>query len=290
MRSFGSLAFRQVRSRRLRSLLTAAGIVLGVGMILGVLLLAATIHRTFNDLYDTVYGRTDLIVSGAAGVRKLRVVGLFEFTSGLDFGGQGFALMPLAPARRLMDKPGVYDEVDLAVDGGSDEIAQVKRRLGRRLPAGVSVETPQNKASDVEAELQAFNVILYFFAAMALFVGGFLIFNSFNMTVFQRTRELGMLRTLGAGRLMIAGSVLGEAALLGVVGAVLGLALGLGLAPGLIELMRALNFPVGRLSFAGFAPPVAVGTGLLTAILGALYPARRAGRTSPIRAILGTEG
>jgi putative ABC transport system permease protein len=393
MRSFGSLALRQVRSRRLRSLLTGAGIVLGVGMILGVLLLAATIHRTFNDLYDTVYGRTDLIVSGEgsvggstslrhstlatvrdtpgvgqasgqvqsvfsllnarglassdqtkklnvsgespgatrlsdsrtvagrkarhglqialqkswadandislgervalatpAGVRKLKVVGLFEFTTGLDFGGQGFGLMPVSPARRLMDKPRTFDEVDLAVNGGSDAIAQVKRRLGRRLPNGVTVETPQNKASDVEAELQAFNVILYFFAAMALFVGGFLIFNSFNMTVFQRTRELGMLRALGAGRWMIARSVLGEAALLGLAGAVLGLGLGLGLAAGLIALMRALNFPVGNLSYAGFAPPVAVAAGLVTAILGALYPARRAGRTAPIRAVLGTEG
>src|SRR5215218_1100327 len=67
MRSFGSLAVRQVRARRLRSLLTAAGIVLGVGMILGVLLLSVTIHRTFTDLFDSVYGRTDLIVSGVGG-------------------------------------------------------------------------------------------------------------------------------------------------------------------------------------------------------------------------------
>ncbi len=67
MRSFGSLAFRQVRARRLRSLLTAAGIVLGVGMILGVLLLTVTIHRTFTDLFDSVYGRTDLVVSGVGG-------------------------------------------------------------------------------------------------------------------------------------------------------------------------------------------------------------------------------
>ena len=64
MRNFGSLAFKQVRSRRARSLLTAAGIVLGVGMILGVLLLSATINRTFTDLYDSVYGKADLIVSG----------------------------------------------------------------------------------------------------------------------------------------------------------------------------------------------------------------------------------
>src|SRR5439155_9870063 len=58
---------RQVRARRLRSLLTAAGIVLGVGMILGVLLLTVTIHRTFTDLFDSVYGRTDLVVSGVGG-------------------------------------------------------------------------------------------------------------------------------------------------------------------------------------------------------------------------------
>jgi putative ABC transport system permease protein len=389
VRSFGSLAFRQVRARRLRSLLTAAGIVLGVGMILGVLLLTVTIHKTFTDLFDSVYGRTDLIVSGVggdsvphrtlakargvanvdqalgnvtsvftlvdrsgkassaatarlniagedpaaaglsnsrtvsghnprqglevaleqswaqangiqlgnrvrlatpAGVKSLRVVGLFQFTTGLDFGGQGFARMPIAPARRLMDKPRSFDEIDLVINGGDQAISRAQRQLRRELPAGIKVQTPQGKTADTEQQLQAFNVILYFFAAMALFVGGFLIFNSFNMTVFQRTREIGMLRTLGAGRWMITGSVLREAAVLGLLGAVLGLGLGIALAVGLIGLMRALSFPVGDLAFSSFAPFAAVATGLLTAVLGALYPARRAGRTAPIRAVLGTEG
>jgi putative ABC transport system permease protein len=389
VRSFGSLAFRQVRARRLRSLLTAAGIVLGVGMILGVLLLTATIHRTFTDLFDSVYGRTDLVVSGVggdslprsalsrvrrtpgvsealgnvtsvfslvdrsgaasdaassrlnvageepaaaglsnsrtvagrgarrgmeiallrswadangislndrvrlatpAGVEGLRVVGLFEFTTGLDFGGQGFARMPLGSARKLMDKPRAFDEVDVVVDGGDAAISHARRELRSELPSGVKVQTPESKAADVEQQLQAFNVILYFFAAMALFVGGFLIFNSFNMTVFQRTREIGMLRTLGAGGWRITGSVLREAALLGLLGAALGLGLGVALALGLIELMRALDFPVGDLAFSSTAPIAAVATGIVTAILGALYPARRAGRTSPIKAVLGTEG
>ncbi len=389
MRSFGSLALRQVRARRLRSLLTAAGIVLGVGMILGVLLLTVTIHRTFTDLFDSVYGRTDLVVSGLggdsvprttlarvrrtpdvsealgnvtgvftlvdrsgnastasssklnvagedpasaglsdsrtvagrnarrgveitlqrswadangislgdrvrlatpAGVKGFHVVGLFEFTTGLDFGGQGFARMPLESGRRLMDKPRAFDEIDVVVDGGDEAISRVQRALRRELPSGVRVQTPQSKTADVEQQLQAFNVILYFFAAMALFVGGFLIFNSFNMTVFQRTREIGMLRTLGAGRWTITGSVLREAALLGLLGAVLGLGLGVALAAGLIELMRALGFPVGDLAFSSTAPVAAVATGFVTAVLGALYPARRAGRTAPIRAVLGTEG
>jgi putative ABC transport system permease protein len=393
MRSFSSLAVRQVRARRARSLLTAAGIVLGVGMILGVLLLTVTIHRTFTDLFDSVYGRTDLIVSGAGsagggtslrpetiqtvrdtpgveqasgqvqsiftlviapgeaatdqsaklnvagqrrsasrlsdartvggrkprrgleialqrswaeandlgvgdrvdlatptGIRTMRVVGLFDFPTGLDFGGQGFGTMPLGAARRVMDKARAFDEIDIAVDGGTATISRVQHELRRDLPRGAQVATPQRKASDVESELQAFNTILYFFAAMALFVGGFLIFNSFNMTVFQRTRELGMLRTLGAGRWRITLSVLQEAVLLGVIGAVFGLGLGVALAYGLVELMRALAFPVGSITFASYAPVAAIATGLLTAVLGALYPARRAGRTQPIRAVIGSQG
>ena len=71
-------------------------------------------------------------------------------------------------------------------------------------------------------------MILYFFSGVALFVGGFLILNSFNMAVLQRMRELGMLRTLGASRGMATLSVLTEALIVGVVGTVLGLALGLG--------------------------------------------------------------
>jgi putative ABC transport system permease protein len=99
-----------------------------------------------------------------------------------------------------------------------------------------------------------------------------------------------MLRTLGAPRWRIASSVLAEAALLGIVGSVLGLALGVGLALALIELMQAIGFPVGELVLTWWAPVAAIATGLATAILGAFHPARRAGRTSPIRAVLGTEG
>ncbi len=389
MRSFSGLALRRVRARRARALLTAAGIVLGVGMILGVLLLAATINRTFTDLFDSVYGETDLVVSGSGedslrastfdrvarapgvedaagnvlsvftligenglaspdgdkqlnvagqdpraddltgsetvagreprrgleialqeswasaqdvqvgdrirlatpdGEKRFDVVGLFAFSTGLDFGGQGFAAMPLREARDVMDKPGRLDEINVVVSGGESRVDEVQRRLRNRLPGGVVVDTPQEKSDDVESQLQAFNAILYFFAAMALFVGGFLIFNSFNMSVFQRTREIGMLRTLGASRGKIAASILTEAVVLGVIGAAVGLALGVGLALALIELMRSLDFPVGDLVLTPLAPVAAVVTGLVTAVGGAFYPARRAGRTSPIRAVLGTEG
>jgi len=89
-----------------------------------------------------------------------------------------------------------------------------------------------------------------FFSGVALFVGGFLILNSFNMTVLQRMRELGMLRTLGASRRMATTSVLIEALVIGVVGTVLGLALGLGLAMALLTVVSGIAAQRGELEIA----------------------------------------
>jgi len=389
MRSYYALSFRQLRTRRLRLLLTAAGIVLGVGMICGVLLLAATIQRTFSDLYDSVYGEADLILSGAqstgtlgpdalerargiegveratgsvfavltqvgesgkvtdagnlnasgidpgegdvtdsqltdgreieagdeievetswaeangvhvgdrlrlaapSGLIEPEVVGLFRFSNGLDFGGEGFAQMPLKEARAAFDRPRGFDEVEVVVEGDDEGlVSATQERLRREFGSGVDVKTPEAKSDEIQEQVQALNIVLYFFAGMALFVGGFLIFNSFNMTVLQRMREIGMQRTLGATRPMIVRSVLVEAGAMGLIGAPLGLGLGLLLALGLIALMREVGFPVGdlRLTFVAFG--AAVATGVLTALLGALNPARRAGRIAPIRAVLGSEG
>ena len=388
MRSFGSLALKQVRSRRLRALLTAAGIVLGVGMVFAVLALSATIRGTFRDLFDSVYGRTDLVVSGSEGTGSLpqrelrlvertpgvseavgdvtgvwtlvgkdgkasdsqsdqlnvggfeprepdlssaetiegrdprrgrettlqqswaddhglrvgdrvplatpsgislfRVVGLFQFSTGLEFGGQGFSFVPLSTARRLMDKRHVYDEIEVIASGtGQDAVSRLRGRLRARLGGGVEVSTPESRSADIENQLQSFDVILFFFAGMALFVGGFLIFNSFTMTVLQRMREIGMVRTLGATRGMVAGTVLREAILLCLAGIALGLGLGVLLAKALVAFVAAIGFPVGKLKLPPSAALIAVATGLVTTVVGALYPARRAGGVPPIRAILG---
>ena len=94
------------------------------------------------------------------------------------------------------------------------------------------VQAPSGLEKQATAQLSAFNVVLYFFSGVALFVGGFLILNSFNMTVLQRMREIGMLRTLGATPRMIVGNVLVEALAIGSVGTLLGLGLGLRARPG----------------------------------------------------------
>jgi putative ABC transport system permease protein len=384
IRSFDALALRQIGTRKLRALLTCFGIVLGVGMMFGVLLLVSTVRHTFDDLIDSAWGETDLVVTGSAGridhsaverVRsesgvsevvpwvgasftrldsrgepeegtgarmlvaayqpagpdpfdlhflagrrmhsgaeiavernwasdrdvhlgdsiavatpagraRLKVVGVFEFTSGVGFGGQGLAVMPLGEGRRLMDVPSGYLQASVVARDRS-EVDQLQRRLRRALGPGVKVQKPDEVGDDLSSQLEAFNVVLYFFSGVALFVGGFLILNSFNMTVLQRMREIGTLRTLGATRAMIVRTVMVEALALGVVGAVVGLGLGLGLALGLIELMRGLGVPISALQASAGSALVAVAIGLLVTALGALYPARRAGAVPPIQAVLG---
>jgi putative ABC transport system permease protein len=383
LRSLGSLATRGLRQRPGRALLTTAGISLGVALIFGVLLLTATIDSTFRGLFESVYGRTDLVASspdpgarlprgaldrargvrgvesvqGAlvavvapvrrgrvdedaelnlagvdpaapdssgreivagravrrgmeieleerwagdqevevgerirlatpAGVRSLRVVGTFRFARTFGFGAEGFGTVPLGTARRILDRPRGFDELRIdAADGLALDV--VRRRLERALGAGVGVETPRGKSDEVAEQLRALDVLLVFFAAMGLFVGGFLIFNAFQVTVMQRQRELGMLRTLGATRGAIARLILREALILGVVGTAVGLAIGVALAIGLVALMEAIGFPVSGLAFSTTALVAALAGGIVVALAGALVPAVRAGRTSPLRALLG---
>jgi putative ABC transport system permease protein len=154
----------------------------------------------------------------------------------------------------------------------------------------VKVQTPSEVGDDFAAQIQAFNIVLYFFSGIALFVGGFLILNSFNMTVLQRMREIGTLRTLGATRGAVVRTVMIEALALGVVGAVAGLALGIGMAVGLVSLMRGMGMPIGGLRVAPSAAVLSVAVGLLVTVLGSLRPALRAGSVPPIQAVLTGRG
>jgi putative ABC transport system permease protein len=168
-------------------------------------------------------------VASPSGPVRLQVVGLFGFENGASMGGQGYATMPLREARRIMEMPSGWVQIVAGVKSTRD-VETVQKRLQERLGPGVDVKTPAGWGKEIMKQLDALNMILYFFSGIALFVGGFLILNSFNMTVLQRMREIGMLRTLGASRSMVARTVLTEALVVGAIGTVLGLALGLGLA------------------------------------------------------------
>jgi putative ABC transport system permease protein len=230
-----------------------------------------------------------LRVATPSGPVRLRVVGVLAFSNGVAFGGQGLAAIPMAEARRMLDQPDGYMQITARASSAS-EVEPLRARLQARLGRGVEVKTPRGWGEQIEKQMQGLNVILYFFSGVALFVGGFLILNNFNMTVLQRMREIGMLRTLGASRFMVARTVLGEALVVGAIGTVLGLGLGLGLAAGLIAMMRGLGVPIGSLELSAGSAITAAILGIVVTGAGALWPARRAGRVPPVRAALGDVG
>jgi putative ABC transport system permease protein len=388
--SLTGLSLRSLRARRLRSLLTAGAIVLGVGMVFGVLLLVGTIHSTFSQLYDSIYGKTDVVVSGQqsagslpsstvervravpgvkaasgsitsifrtvdsngkvgrtqsaqvvvvgvdlsqpemsdaeqtagrkpiegrdeirldgdwarehnlsvgdrlrastpTGLVALRVSGLYTFPGGLNLGGYGTGEMAIGDARRVMDRPSSWNEISVqAVSGVRPET--LRNRIAGALGRGVEVATPATKSKENLEQLASLDVVLYFFSGIALFVGMFLILNSFNMTVLQRMRELGTLRALGAGPARIVRTILTEGVLLALVGSVFGLALGAGLASLLLSAMRSFGMPVSSVHYSVGAGIEAVIAGLLATLVGAAWPAVRAGRVAPVRALIGGGG
>jgi putative ABC transport system permease protein len=230
-----------------------------------------------------------LRVATPTGPAEIDVVGVFRFSNGLSFGGRGFAAMPLEALRPLIDLPRGFLQISVVLDD-KGQLEAVQKRLERALGEGATVKTPQGFGEEIKQQLNALNLILYFFSGVALFVGGFLILNSFNMTVLQRMREIGTLRTLGAPRRLITRTILGEALVIGALGSLLGLGLGIGMAAGLIALMRGLEMPVGTLQVSAGPAIVAVLIGMVVTAGGALWPARRAGRVAPIRAVLGSRG
>ena len=386
LRRFSGLSLRNLRARVQRTLLTAIGIVLGVGIVFGVLSLSETMSGAFNNLFSRAFGAADLTVTAAGGngsfdagvveevrklpevesaaprlsqpasillperdenglpqVKELRVLGVeprtaalatdFELAEGrfpeegaeisLDesaaeaaglgvgdtvrigtsegsaemeivgfmripgssFGGLAFGLAPLPYAQEIFDEPG--NITGIAVEANTDgAVDSLQESLAGVLGEGLQAERSETRTAQAGAQLQSFQIALLFFAGTALFVGAFLIFNALSMTILERTRELGMLRALGATRAMIARSVMVESLVLGLAGSALGVLLGYGMAKGLVYLFgRAYRFEITELILSPFALVSAMIVGILITAVAALYPALRAGRVSPVEAM-----
>ena len=164
-------------------------------------------------------------------------------------------------------------------------------RSSRSLPDGTQVRSAEEQATE-DAEgtsgfLDFFRTFLLVFAGIALFVGSFVIANSLSITIAQRTREFATLRTLGASRRQVLGTVVLEALVTGLVAAVAGLFLGLGVATGLFRIFDAvgLTLPNNGLVFRTRTIVVGLLVGVLVTLVASLRPAWRATRVPPIAAV-----
>lgn len=211
-----------------------------------------------------------------------------------SFGGTSIAALTLPEAQRLTGKRGEFDQVSVAAEPGVSE-AELKRRIEAAVPAGLLVETAEENAArnseQIRDDLGFLRIALLVFAFVALFVGAFLIFNTFSITVAQRVREFGMLRTLGAGRGQVLGSVVVEALAIGLLGALLGLLGGYAIAAGLNGLFVAIgiDLPTTGLVTKGRTIVVSLLIGVGVTLVSSFVPALRATRVPPIAALLALE-
>ncbi|KAA0235272.1 MAG: FtsX-like permease family protein [Actinobacteria bacterium] len=222
--------------------------------------------------------------------------GDFTVTGIVTFGGQDrpagatTALFETTTAQDLVGEPGTFQEIAVVAGEGVSE-EDLVTQIQAIAPAGVEVLTGEQYTEDSQNQVQEglsfFNTFLLVFAGIALFVGSFIIYNTFNILVAQRTGELGLLRALGASRRQVFGSVILEATIVGVIAGVIGLVLGIGLASLLKLAMAGLG-----IELPGGAPVVtvrtaitALATGMVITVLAALVPARRAGAVPPLVAL-----
>jgi putative ABC transport system permease protein len=230
------------------------------------------------------------IVLVQAGPQQVRIAGIATYGTADSPGGASFTMFRPAAAQRLLAAPGKVDAISLIADKGISQ-TELAARVRPVLPPGTeavtgAVVTEENQSAMREA-FSFFNTFMLVFAIIALLVGGFMIFNTFSITVAQRTRENGLLRALGASRRQVLASVLTEAVVVGIVASALGIAAGVLVATGLQAMLRGFGFDLqtGSVVFSASTVYVSVLAGLGVSVLAAISPARKAAKIPPIAAM-----
>lgn len=223
-------------------------------------------------------------------VKEYTLSGVFTTEDGAVNAGGSLILFDTSVAQKQYLKPGYYQDATVVAAPGTDADALLDEVL-KVVPKAATAQTGQaladQQAKDIEAGLGALNQVLLGFAGIALFVGVFLISNTFTMLVAQRTKELALMRAVGASRKQITRSVLAEAGLVGLVASVVGYGLGVGLALGLRRGMNAfdMKIPDGPLVLGATPIVSALAVGILITMLAAWLPGRRAAKIPPVAAM-----
>jgi len=229
-----------------------------------------------------------VLIAGQA--RAFTISGITGYGSADSFAGGSLAIFSLPAAQQLLGQAGSYDSINVKAAAGVSA-RQLRDQIAKILPPGITAVTAASAAATQESQLNSqlsiFTRFFLVFAGVALFTGAFVIWNTFSIMIGQRTRELALLRTLGAGRRQVFGSVLAEAAIVGTVAALAGAVLGVALSKGLVALLSGfgLSLPVTGLVVPPGQLALAAATGLAMTLIAAVAPAYRATRVAPVQAL-----
>jgi putative ABC transport system permease protein len=244
--------------------------------------------KTADDGKLGVGDRTTVLTQ--AGPISVRVVGIAKFGELDSPGGASFASFTLPAAERYITAPGKLDAVAVVADDGVSE-RELVSRIEPALPGHTEVitgdELTKENQDEIKQGLTIFTNFLSAFAGIALLVATFSIYNTFSIIIAQRTRQMALLRALGASRFQLLRSVLLEAIAVGVIASMIGLVVGVGLAGLLKGLLNAFGFdvPAGGTVLKSGTVVTAFVVGVVVTLVASLSPAVKASRTPPMAAM-----
>src|SRR4051812_36887742 len=235
--------------------------------------------------------KVPIVTATHRAVLTKRLVGLAGYADNTSLAGATLTIFDVRTAQELFLKgKHAFTNIWVTAQPGVSQ-TQLRDDVARVLPAGVRAITGDDaadeNASQVLRGVKFLRTFLLIFAAVALVVGAYLIVNTFSILVAQRSRELALLRAIGASRRQVSRSVLLEALVLGLLGATVGLGLGMGLAYGITWLIGLVGLDLGSQSLVLGTQAVVAGyaTGVAVTMVAAWLPARRTGRIMPVQAL-----
>jgi putative ABC transport system permease protein len=227
-----------------------------------------------------------ITISGAAPAKQFTISGVATLGGSESLAGSRFGAFTVEEAHRMAGYDG-WDSISVSTDDPQDVKAALQRELGRNFEVQTGEEAAESQANDLSDALGIIRTALLVFAGVALLVGGFLIFNTFTVTVAQRTKEFALLRVIGASRRQVMRSMLLETFFVGLIASIVGVLAGLLVAPMLAAIMRAGGLDLGTTGIVITPSTVIVGlvVGLVATMISGFVPARRATRVEPVAAM-----
>jgi putative ABC transport system permease protein len=247
------------------------------------------IDKHSADTAKLIVGDTTTVLSTGQ-PRSATIVGIVRFANVDTPGALAIVLFDDVTAQAVLNEPGQVDAIAVTARTGTSPDTLVLRLapvVGASNEVISGAALTKEHQDDIKKDVSQFGTFLTMFALIALFVGAFIINNTFSIIVSQRTKEMALLRAVGATGRQVRGAVLAEAAFTGLVASAAGLIAGIGVAKGLLSLFSALGveIPVGSAVITTATVAISILTGLVITVASAVMPARRASKVPPIAAL-----